>query len=146
VNSNWADLDVSWNFQSAERWIRFERDDDFELKLKLFETEILGFTISSNINLMNGNYFEVRWDIDVTGEIYIDTNWEYLVSLNILIGPDFGIGLNASINAFRAEDWWVKWTAWPPAEWNVQSDGSLQTAGIIIDVYYDGEWKHLWPW
>jgi hypothetical protein len=146
VDSIWADLDVRWNFQLSEKWIRFERDEDFELKLTLFETEILGFTISSEINLMNGNYFEVRWDIGVSGKVYIDTNWEYLVSLNILIGPDFGIGLDASINALRAEDWWVEWTAWPPEEWNVQSHGTLQAAGIIIDVYYDGEWKHLWPW
>ena len=146
IDSVWADLDVRWNFQFSEKWIRFERDDDFELKLTLFESEIFGFTISSEINLMNGNYFELRWDIDVSGRIYIDTNWEYLLSINILIGPDFGIGLNASINALRAEDWWVEWTAWPPEDWNVQSHGTLQAAGIIIDVYYDGEWKHLWPW
>ena len=146
VDGVWADLNVRWNLQSSEKWIRFQRDDDFELKLTLFETEIFGFTISSEINLMNGNYLEVRWDIDVSGKIYIDTNWEYLVSINILIGPDFGIGLNTSINALRAEDWWVEWTAWPPEEWNVQSHGSLQAAGVIIDVYYDGEWKHLWPW
>jgi len=146
VNSDWKDLDVRWNLQAQEKWIRFERDPEFELILNLFETEIFGFSISSEINLMNGEYFELRWDIGITGKVYIDTNWEYLVSINLLIGPDFGIGVDVTVNALRAEDWWVEWTAWPPEEWNVATHGSLQGAGMEIEVYYDGEWHHLWPW
>jgi PKD repeat protein len=146
ISNQWRDLDVRWNLQSQEKWIRFERDSEFELVLQLFQTEILGFTISSTLNLMDGEYFEIRWDIGVTGSVYIDTNWEYLASINLLIGPDYGIGVDLTVSAIRAEDWSVEWTAWPPAEWNVQTQGNLQVVGIDIEVYYDGEWHHLWPW
>ncbi len=146
INDNWRDLDVKWNFQQDEKWIRFERDPEFQVVLKLFETQILGFDISSEIDLLHGEYIEIRWDIDVTGRIFIDTNWEYIASINILIGPNFGIGVNTTIYALRAENWWIEWTSWPPTEWNVETHGLLDSFGIEVKVYFNGAWHHLWPW
>jgi len=146
LNDDWKNLDIQWNLQDPEKWIKFQRDPEFDLKLELFSVDILGFTFTADINLLNAEFIEIKWDIGTTGEISIDTNWDYISSINFVIGPDYGIGLDLTVNALRAQDWWVKWTAWPPAEWNVQTGGTIQGGGINIDVYYDGGWHHVWPW
>lgn len=146
LNDDWKNLDIQWNLQDQEKWIKFQRDPEFDLKLELFSVDILGFTFTADINLLSAEFLEVKWDIGTTGEISIDTNWDYISSINFVIGPDYGIGLDITVNALRAQDWWVQWTAWPPAEWNVQSVGSIQGGSINIDVYYDGAWHHVWPW
>jgi len=145
-NNEWKDLDAQWNLQGQEKWIKFERDPDFDLKIKLSSVDILGFTFTSEINLMNAEYIEIKWDIGVIGQISIDTDWEYIASINLVVGPDYGIGLDLTVNSLRAQNWRVEWTAWPPAEWNVITYGSIQGVGINIDVYYNGEWHHVWPW
>ena len=146
IDGEWKDLDVRWNLVQQNKWIKFVRDPDFDLKIKLFNTEIFGFSFSSEINLMQSTLLELRWDIDVTGSVFIDTNWEYLSSINFLIGPNYGIGLNVTVYGLRAENWRVEWTAWPPEEWNVVTHGSLDAGGIEVEFYYDGDWHHLWPW
>ena len=145
-NNQWKNLDIQWNFQDQEKWIIFQRDPEFDLIIELFSAEILGFTIVSEIDLLIAEYIEIKWDIGVIGKVSIDSNWEYITSISFLVGPYQGIGLDITINALRAQNWWVSWTAWPPANWNVQTSGTIQSGAINIDVYYNGDWYHLWPW
>ena len=144
-NNDWKDLSVEWDLTSQEKMIRFERDPDFDLELKLFSVDILGFTISSEINLLYGEFCEIRWDIGDQGIVRIDTDNEYVASISFTIGPDYGIGLDITIYTLSAQDWWVAWDLWPPEDLYVYTGGTINFGSIDIDVYYDGEWHDLWP-
>ena len=145
-NNDWKDLSVEWDLTSDEKIIRFTRDPDFDLEINLFSVDILGFTFSSQIDLMYGEYIEIKWDIGTTGAVSIDTDWEYIASISFTVGPDYGIGLDFTIYTLRAQDWRLEWTAWPPQQWNIEEYGTKQYGGVEIDIYYDGSWHDLWPW
>jgi hypothetical protein len=142
---DWRDFNVQWNYQGSEKWIKFDRDPTFDLTITLGSAHILGYKFTSEINLVNAEYFEFKWDLGISGKISIDTNWDSLSTIDLLIEYDTR-KVDITANGLRAENWWVSWTAWPPAQVNIQSSGSIQWSGIQLDVYYNGEWKHVWPW
>jgi hypothetical protein len=144
-NSNWVDLYVEWDFQGQQKKIRFYRHPDFDLHLELLSAEILGFDFEATVEFVT-TYFELAWNIAEQGGIYVDTNNQYLSTLNIVIGPNYGMGVDITTANIRADEWWVAWNVWPPEELYVVTGGTLYAPYIDIDIYWNGEWKHLWPW
>lgn len=145
INGDWKDFDIQWDFQGLEKWIKFERDPAFDFTLNMGPAYILGFKFTAEFDFMNSEYLEVKWNIGVTGKVSIDTDWDYLTTIDIFIDHSSGkVDLTAS--GLKAENWWVKWTAWPPSDWNIETGGMIDWTDIVIDVYYNGEWKHVWPW
>lgn len=92
------------------------------------------------------DYIATKWLIDLTGYLTFDTNLDSLGTLDILIkGEDFG--LQTVGETFKAEDWRIDWTLWPPIEWNLERTGMLTSHSISIDLYLKNfGWFHLWPW
>jgi hypothetical protein len=146
ISGNWKDFDIHWDLQSTEKWIRFTKDPTYDFTLELLSVDLLGFEFTATVNFLTPDYFEIKWNIGVSGKISIDTNWVYFSSINFVMWHNSGIGLDITASTLRADNWWASWTAWPPSEWNVQTGGSIQFGTINIDVYYNGQWKHLWPW
>ena len=92
------------------------------------------------------DYIATKWLIDVTGYLTFDTDLESLGTIDILIkGED--LGLQTIGETFKAEDWRIDWTIWPPIEWNLERTGTLTFSKISIDLYLKNYgWLHLWPW
>lgn len=87
----------------------------------------------------------VEWYTNVTGFLAYDTNWQPLNEIDLLIkGSELGIRTLAE--TFKAEDFRLNWTIWPPVEWNIKTSGKIDFISIVIEIYIDGEWYHLWPW
>ncbi|KYK24215.1 hypothetical protein AYK24_06490 [Thermoplasmatales archaeon SG8-52-4] len=145
LNGDWKDFDIQWNFQGQEKWIKFERDPAFDFTLNMGPAYILGFKFTAEFDFMSSEYLEVKWNIGVTGRISIDTDWDYFTTIDIFIDHSSG-KVDITANGLKAENWWVKWTAWPPSEWNIETGGMIDWTGLVIDVFYNGEWKHVWPW
>ena len=145
IDGDWKDFDIQWNFGGQEKWIKFERDPAFDFTLNMGPAYILGFKFVADFDFMNSEYLEVKWNLGITGKISIDTDWDYFTTIDIFIDHASG-KIDITANGLKAENWWVKWTAWPPGEWNIETGGMIDWTGIVIDVYYNGEWKHVWPW
>jgi hypothetical protein len=91
------------------------------------------------------DYISTKWLINVTGYLTIDTNLMSLGTIDLLIkGED--LGLQTIGETFKAEDWRIDWTIWPPAEWNLATTGTLTFTSISLDLYLNNNWLHLWPW
>jgi hypothetical protein len=145
ISGEWKDFDIQWNFQAQEKWIKFDRDPAFDFTLNMGPAYILGFKFVADFDFMNSEYLEVKWNIGITGKISIDTDWDYFTTIEIFIDHSSG-KVDITANGLKAENWWVKWTAWPPSDWNIETGGMIDWTEIVIDVYYNGEWKHVWPW
>jgi hypothetical protein len=144
VSGDWKDFDVQWNFQGQEKWIKFTKDPAFTFTLRLYYVEILGYEFTADVTIGNNEYFEVRWDIGTSGKVYLDTNWEYFTTFDFEIwNPITQNGIEIIIGGLRAEDWSVAWTIWPPEEWSLQFDGSLQIINVDIWVCKNGDWQLL---
>jgi len=91
------------------------------------------------------DYISTKWLIDVTGYLTFDTNLESLGTMDILIKSE-DLGVQTIGETFKAEDWRIDWTLWPPIEWNLERTGTLTFASISIDLYLNNNWRHLWPW
>jgi hypothetical protein len=92
------------------------------------------------------DYIATKWLVDVTGYLTFDTNLESLGTMDILIKSE-DLGLKTIGQTFKAEDWRIDWTIWPPAAWNLVRTGTLTSDSISIDLYLKNfGWLHLWPW
>jgi hypothetical protein len=110
----------------------------------------LDFRIGEWIAKLNAqptaDYIATKWLIDVTGYLAFDTNLESLGTIDILIKSEV-LGLQTVGETFKAEDWRIDWTIWPPAAWNLVRTGTLTSDSISIDLYLKNfGWLHLWPW
>jgi hypothetical protein len=110
----------------------------------------LDFRIGDWVATLNAqptaDYISTKWLVDVTGYLTFDTNLQSLGTIDMLIkGKD--LGLQTLGESFKAEDWRIDWTLWPPAEWNLVRTGTLTFNSISIDLYLKNfGWLHLWPW
>lgn len=87
----------------------------------------------------------VSWLTDITGHLTYDTNMQPLNQMDLLIrGSDLGIRTIAE--TFKASDFRLDWTIWPPIEWNINSTGEIDFLSLLIEVYIAGQWYHIWPW
>ena len=147
ISGDWKDLDVQWDLQAEEKWFIIDRDPAFDFTLKIYLIEILGFEFTATVDFVHTEYFEIRWNIGETGNIYIDTDWKAFATIEFKIWHESDqLGLRIIAESFKADDWWVEWTAWPPEETDIDWGGYIDWFTVVIDVYLIDNWYHLWSW
>jgi hypothetical protein len=135
-----VDLDAYWNFTNPGTFTVYKNN---ELNVGL------DFSIGTWIAQLNAqptaNFVEATWLIDNSGYLTIDTNWEPISTLDLLIkGPS--VGLHTIGESFKAEDFEIDWTLWPPQEFDLTINGLVDFISVSIDLYLIDTWYHLWPW
>ena len=88
---------------------------------------------------------KITWLTDISGYLTYDTDFQPLTTIDVLIkGSDLGIRTVGEY--FKAEDFGLEWTLWPPVELNIQKSGNVDFQSLLIEVFVQGNWYHLWPW
>jgi len=133
------DIESSWNLTNPGDFT-VEKNSELDIDLE--------FKIGEWIAKLNAkptaNYLSTSWLIDVTGYLQIDTNNQSLSTIDLLIkGGD--LGMRTVGEYFKAEDFSLGWTLWPPIEWDLNVSGKLDFLSLAIDIFLNGYWYHLWP-
>jgi hypothetical protein len=90
------------------------------------------------------DYVYFAWKADTTGYLTLDTHWQSLSQLGLVIkGPD--LGFNTTGESFKADDFHLEWTVWPLSEFSVQKTGAVDFIDLSIDLFIYNDWFHLWP-
>jgi len=147
--SQWDDFTVEWDFSNDEKMIKLTKDTDLSFTLDVIDVTLLGFEIDLDVNLLHLdlNYLELTWDIGTDGRVSIDSGNEWVTSVTLEIWHSASqTGIRFMQGGIKANAWWVEWDLWPIDELDLETGGSLQIAGLEIEVYYNGQWEHLWPW
>jgi len=136
------------NFNFAAYW-NLSNPGDFAVYKKSELSIDLDFKIGEWVAKLKAqptaDYISTKWLIDVTGYLTFNTNLQSLGTIDMLIkGKD--LGLQTIGETFKAKDWRIDWTLWPPVEWNLVKTGTLTFTSISIDLYLHDNWLHLWPW
>jgi hypothetical protein len=135
-----VDFDAYWNFTNPGTFTVYKNKEiNFGLD----------FSIGTWIAQLNvqpsANFFETTWLIDNTGYLTIDTNYEPLTTVGLLIkGPL--VGLHTIGEGFKADDLDISWTLWPPQEFDLDITGMVDFISISIEIFLIDNWYHLWPW
>ncbi|VVB60044.1 Uncharacterised protein [uncultured archaeon] len=130
-----------WNLSNPGDFTVYkERDLSIDLDFKI------GEWVAKLNTRPTADYIATKWLIDVTGYLTFDTNLQSLGTMDILIKSE-DLGLQTVGETFKADDWRIDWTIWPPAEWNLVRTGTLTSDSISIDLFLKNfGWLHLWPW
>ena len=135
-----VNMTAYWNFSNpGNLWI--SKNPSFHINLSIiigvWEASLDAQPVAEDIN--------ISWLTGVTGYLIYDTNWQALNQMDLLIrGSD--IGIRTVADTFKAEDFRLDWTIWPPVEWNIGRTGEIDFVSLLIEVYIQGQWYHLWPW
>lgn len=135
-----VDMTAFWNFTNPGT-LRIIKDPSYHINLSfiigVWEAKLDAQPVAEDIT--------ISWLTDITGYLYYDTNWQPLSQMDLLVrGSD--VGIRTIAETFKAEDFRLDWTIWPPIDWNIQSSGDIDFYSMAIEVYIQGEWYHLWPW
>jgi len=131
------DISASWNLSNpGDFTVNKNAELDVNLEFKIGEW-------IANLNTKpTADYILVGWQIDESGYLEIDTNWEPFNTINLLIkGEELGMRTNAT--TFKANDFCLNWTLSP-----LHIDyipGSIFFLSIDIDVYLLGRWWNVLP-
>lgn len=133
------DISASWNLTNpGDFTVEKNSELDIDLEFKIGE-----WIVKLNAQ-PTANYLSTSWLIDVTGYLHIDTNDQSLSTIDLLIkGGD--LGLRTIGESFKAEDFGLGWTLWPPIEWDLDVTGKLNFLSLAIEIFLNGYWYHLWP-
>jgi hypothetical protein len=135
-----VDMTAFWNFTDPGD-LRIIKNPSFHINLSF----IIGVWVAKLDAQPVAEDIHISWLTDITGYLSYDTNWQSLNQMDLLIhGSDAGIRTVAE--TFKAEDFRLDWTVWPPSEWNVNTTGNIDFNSMLIEVYIQGQWYHLWPW
>lgn len=135
-----VDFTAFWNFTNPGDFAVIKNESfhiNLDVIIDVWEARIDAEPTAKNIM--------VTWHTDVSGYLSYDTNWEPLTTLDLLIkGSDMGIRTQSEL--FKAQDFELEWTLWPPTEFTIQKQGDIDFHSIVIEIFIDGNWYHLWPW
>jgi len=133
------DISASWNLTNpGDFTVEKNSELDIDLEFKIGE-----WIVKLNAQ-PTANYLSTSWLIDVTGYLQIDTNDQSLSTIDLVIkGGD--LGLRTIGESFKAEDFGLGWTLWPPVEWDLDVSGKLNFLSLAIEIFLNGYWYHLWP-
>jgi hypothetical protein len=142
----WENLDIEWDLQSELKMIRFE--SEFDLTINLIDFEIGDIKFTANACLTD--YMEVKWKLaegpSAQKEFHFDTDGATLSSLNFrILGPD-NKGIEIMGGGIWAENFYVKWQAWPPQQADLQVGGEIGYDTVTIYGTQNGSnWIEIWP-
>jgi len=129
-----------WNLSNPGDFVIYKNKDlvvDLDFKL--------GNWIAELTTQQTADFISTEWLIDTEGYFTVDTDWKPLSTVDLLIeGPTAGI--HTTGETFKAKDFRLDWTLWPPQEWNLVAIGDLSFFSVSIDVKLNSVWRHLWPW
>ena len=129
-----------WNLTNPGDFVIYKNTDlvvDLDFKL--------GNWIAELTTQQTADYIYAKWYIDTEGYFIVDTDWKALSTVDLLLeGPT--VGLHTLGETFKAKDFRIDWTLWPPQEWNLMVTGDLSFFSVSIDVKLNSIWRHLWPW
>jgi len=93
----------------------------------------------------SADYVEATWDLGLTGSFSIDTGWETLNSIDLLIqSSDKAISTEGE--TFRSDDYKLEWVLWPILQIKLIRYGQQESSAIDIDLYANDRWYNIWPW
>ncbi len=135
-----VDMTAYWNFTNPGT-LRIMRAPSYHINLSfiigVWEARLDAQPVAEDIS--------ISWLTGITGYLTYDTNWQALNQMDLLIrGSDSGIRTVAQ--TFKAEDFRLDWTIWPPVELDIHSTGEIDYFSLLIEVYIGGHWYRLWPW
>lgn len=93
----------------------------------------------------SADYVEATWDLGLTGTFSIDTGWETLSSIDLLIqSSDKAISTEGE--TFKSDDYKLEWVLWPILQIKLIRYGQQESSAIDIDLYANDRWYNIWPW
>ena len=134
------DLTAFWNFTDPGDFTVLKNPAltiDFQVIIGEWEATITAASLAEDIT--------VKWLTDITGYLYYDTGWQPIGQIDLLIkGSD--VGIRTIADTFKADNFRLDWTLWPPLEWNIEHTGRSEFTSLTIEVFIEGQWIHIWPW
>ncbi len=135
-----VDMTAYWNFTNPGT-LRITRAPSYHINLSfiigVWEARLDAQPLAEDIS--------ISWLIGITGYLAYDTNWQALNEMDLLIRGSDG-GIRTVAQTFKAEDFRLDWTIWPPVEMNIDKTGEIDYISLLIEVYIGGHWYRLWPW
>lgn len=128
-----------WNLSNPGDFI-VEKNLDVDIDLNF----VLGEWTASLGAVKTSNVISTSWFIDFSGYLMIDTDDISSNKLDILIKNE-DLAFYSKGEFFKADDFNIIWTLWPPAEWNLEVNGKINFLTLTIYVYFNGAWHLLWP-
>lgn len=131
-----VEMSASWNLSSpGDFTVNKNTELDVNLEFKIGE-----WVADLNVK-PTADYISVGWQINESGYLKIDTDWEPFNTINLLIkGEELGLRTNA--NTFKADEFCLNWTLSPL---DVYSSGRIFFLSVDIDVYLLGQWWNILP-
>ena len=134
------DLHATWNLTNPGD-VTITKTEDAEVDFEI----IIGNWYADFIARADAEKLQIQWLINVTGYVKIDTDWQAISGIEVyIIGPY--VGIDTISEFFRAEDFEIHWTLWPPLEWDLTLLGQVDFYDSSIEIFFNGNWYHLWPW
>ena len=134
------DIDAYWNFTNPGDFTVY-KNNTLNVGLDIS----IGDWVAQLDAKPTANYIATSWHIDSTGYLTVDTNGQPFTTMDLLIKAPL-LGLHTIGEGYKAQDFRLSWTLWPPEELNLTVTGWLTFTSADIDIYLIDTWRHLWPW
>jgi len=128
---------VRWLITPKEGYVTIEGFDGLEIGISLVDS-IYSLLVTS---LLQTEHFEIRWNLDIPGFVFLDTNLKWLnsISFTLIFNTHYGILLEA--NLLQAEDFQATWQTTIPL---FDMDGFIDFLGdATFQIYLNGIWHPL---
>jgi hypothetical protein len=133
-NLETIDFSASWNLTNPGR-LEIEKTSGVNIYLK-FKMEEWTLKLDSQFT---SDYLALDWNINSSGYLGIDTNWEPITTINLTIILKELLGFSTVAKVLRAENFCLSWILGE----DISVVGKLDFLAIAIDVYLAGKWYHL---
>jgi len=112
------------------------------LKGMKMETKLqIGSIYLKTYSIVNAEHLDINWNLSIPGNVFVDTNMEWLsfYSFNFSIDDAFGILIEA--NSLKAEDFMTEWETEFPF---FNKSGEIQFIGnITFAIMLNGTWYYI---
>ncbi len=125
---------IQWLITQKEGYVTIEGFQGLEMRISL-EDSAYSLLVTS---ILQTEHFEIRWNLNVPGFVFIDTNMEWLdsISFTLIFNTLYGILLEA--NLLQAEDFQVNWQTTIPL---FSINGFIDFLGDVnFQIYLNGTW------
>jgi len=133
------DIYATWNLSNP---------GDFKVKKNIDLNVDLDFIIGEwNAKLIaepKSDIISTTWLIGLTGYLSINTNWNSLNEIDLLIKAE-NFGLRTVGETFKTKFFKLSWNLWPITDFYIIKTGKLDFSSIDIDVYVNDVWYNIWP-
>lgn len=128
---------IHWQITPKEGYVTIAGFQGLEISISLADNTYSLLVTS----LLQTEHFEIRWNLNVPGFVFLDTNLQWLnsISFTLLYTTLYGILLEA--NLLQAEDFQVNWQTTIPL---FVKNGFIDFLGdITFQIYLNGTWHPI---